>query len=755
LFFLITTLLVSLSVPLYSQNGARPAKADLPPDNEIWEGGVTQDSQGEWKYLKGAAEVRTAEMTITADEIDFNQDTAWAYARGHVRLQHYATGDIINAEHAEYNLKTEEGKFFTVNGTSPAKIMTSPGILTTTNPFYFQGQWADRIKNRFILHKGFITDCKIPKPWWVFEAPVFDIVPGQRAIARHSVFRLRHVPILYLPYFYRALGKNTRQSGFLTPNFGHSSTRGFLYGGGYYWAINRSYDMDYILQYFTLRGPAHTIDFRGKPNAVTDFNVNFYTVQDKGVPVGLPGAGTNQGGREAQVTGHTRLFGFDGRLDYSYLSSFIFRAAFTYNYSAQVNSIGFLQRHFKNDIYALNFVFSRSQVYENFSDDTQQVVLQKLPMVEASSRLQQILKGKLPVWFSFDGSSGLISRREPTLQTGLFMQRSDFRPTVSSAFSFKGFSLYPSASFEASDYGKQYSSNSTSAATIAAANLFRNDADFVVDFRLPALEHTYSPARWLHLGNKLKHVIEAEGQYEYVTGINQFQKVIHFDETDIISNTNQLTVGLTNRFYKKDEKGNVREIATWRIRQASYFDPTFGGSIVAGQRNVNLAQSLLTPYTFLDGPRSYSPIVSSLTVSPYSFLGLEYRAAYDPRRHKFVDHTVDASIHYSKYFVAVGETAITTSPLLLPQTNQLTFGGGYGSGNRRGFNAAALVYYDLLLNRRTFTVYQASYNSDCCGFSFELKSVNNFVRNDNQYLFSFAVANIGTFGSLQKQGRIF
>ena len=151
---------------------------------------------------------------------------------------------------AQYNLKSEEGKFYGVSGTSPPKIMTSTGVLTTTNPFYFQALWADRIKDRYILHHGFLTDCRMPKPWWTFNAPLFDIIPGDRAIARHTVFRFKRVPILYLPYFYRPLGKNPRQSGFLTPNFGHTTVRGWMYGAGYYWAINRSYDMTYVLQYF-------------------------------------------------------------------------------------------------------------------------------------------------------------------------------------------------------------------------------------------------------------------------------------------------------------------------------------------------------------------------------------------------------------------------------------------------------------------------------------------------------------------------
>ena len=698
--------------------------------------------------------MRTSEMTITADEIDFNEDTAWAYARGHVHLEHYATGDILNADHAEYNLKTEEGKFYVVSGTAPAKIMTGPGLLTTSNPFYYQGQWADRIKTRLILHKGFITDCKVPKPWWTFEAPVFDIVPGQRAIARHSIFRLRHIPILYLPYFYRALGKNTRQSGFLTPNFAHSTTRGWIYGGGYYWAINRSYDMDYIFEYFSLRGPSHTFDFHAKPNSVSQLTFNFYTVQDKGVPVGQPGAGTKEGGTEFNISGRTQILGFTGLIDYNYLSSFIFAAAFTNNFYPQQNSIGFLRRHFDNDIYALDFVFSRNQVYESFALNSQPILLQKLPSVEASSRLQQVLEGRLPLWFSFNASSGLLSRNDSVVNTGV-MQRTDLRPTLSSSFSFKGFSLYPSVSFEATDYGSRYSSNTPTAATIASANLFRADTDFVLDFRLPSLERTYSPVQWLHLGNKIKHVIEAEAQYEYLTGVNQFQKIIQFDGTDILADTNQVTFGLTNRIYKKDKTGDVREVITWRVRQARYFNSTFGGSIIPGQLNVNLAQEEITPYTFLDGPRSYSPIVSSLTINPYAFFGIDYRADWDPLHKKFLDHSVTASARYSKYFFAVGDTDINTNPPLLPATDQIVIGGGYGNSLRRGFNAAGYVFYDIRLTRVTFSLYQVSYNSDCCGFSLEVRRINNIIRDDNQYLFSFVVANIGSVGSLPKQQRIF
>src|SRR5579884_928446 len=226
-----------------AQENKPPTKPDIPAQDELIFDAVTQESNGEIRLLHGAARVVTSDFSISADEIRYNSDTNWAHAQGHVHLEHYATGDKLDAEYGDYNIKSQEGKFYGVTGTAPAKVITSPGILTTSNPFYFQAQWAERIKDRYILHHGFLTDCKMPKPWWVFESPVFDLIPADRAIAKRAVFRLRGIPIFYLPYFYRPLGRHPRQSGFLTPNIGHSSLYGYLFGLGYYWAVNRSYDM--------------------------------------------------------------------------------------------------------------------------------------------------------------------------------------------------------------------------------------------------------------------------------------------------------------------------------------------------------------------------------------------------------------------------------------------------------------------------------------------------------------------------------
>ena len=777
-----------------AQTPAAPAKPDIPPKDEIWYHSVTEDSNGEIRLLRGNAKLETSDFSLSADEITYNSDTNWAHATGHLHLEHFATGDKINADHGDYNIKTQEGKFYGVNGTAPAKVITSPGVLTTSNPFYFQAQWAERIKDRYILHHGFMTDCKMPKPWWIFESPIFDVIPQDRAIVKRAVFKLHGFPIFYLPYYYRPLGREPRQSGFLTPNIGHSSLYGFLYGAGYYWAVNRSYDMSIIGQDFTARGPALRYDFRGKPNESSDFNFNFYGVDDLS---GTPGnTQIKEGGEEFQLTGSTNILGFTGRLDYNYLSSFLFREAFSYSFATTISSqnvsTGFLQRHFKNDLYTVNFDMWRDELYEaitypSLHQTPNRVVLEQLPNLEFRGRDEQIVKGPIPLWFSFDANAGILNRQEPTgpdtltnnppvetFNTGDYT-RVDLEPRVMTEFNWKGFSLNPSITFGVTDYGNYYSTNSTiytpvtscggyptcppnSSTTVALSNagFLRKDADVVVDFRLPRLERIFTPPKWLHLvEGKFKHVIETDATYEYVTGIDNFNKIIHFDATDILSNTNQLTLSVTNRLYRKDKNGTVSEILTWRLAQARYFDPTFGGAVLPNQRNIVLSTIELTPIAFLSGPRNYSPVVSTLTVSPYTFLNVDWRTDWDPLTKKFLDQSFGLSGRKGKYFASVGETAINTSPILTPESNQISFGGGYGSANRTGWNAQAAVFFDALLGRRLFDIFNVSYNSNCCGFSMQLRNFNLGIRQENQYLFSFQVANIGSFGSLQKQARNF
>jgi len=80
---------------------------------------------------------------------------------------------------------------------------------------------------------------------------------------------------------------------------------------------------------------------------------------------------------------------------------------------------------------------------------------------------------------------------------------------------------------------------------------------------------------------------------------------------------------------------------------------------------------------------------------------------------------------------------------------------GFGNQNRKGWNGAMSVYYDYKNHVTVFATAEVTYNTDCCGISVEYRRFNIGTRDDTQYRMAFTVSNIGSFGTLQKQDRIF
>jgi LPS-assembly protein len=732
-------------------------------------GGEQQMRDGPWYKLRKHASVLTPDFILKADEIDYNDDTGYAEARGNVSLDHFEGGEQLWADVAEYDFSTDTGKFYNVHGTTPLNLEARRGILTSTNPFYFEGDWAEKLKEKYILHDGFITNCKVPKPWWVLRGPKFDVIPNDRAIAYRTVFRLRGFPLFYAPVYYKSLERMPRRSGFLTPNIGNSSRRGKMVGAGYYWAINRSYDATYRAQYFTQRGFAHTIDFRGKPRAGTDISGFFYGVNDRGLlyqttcPVTQPDgsvvyvdctARRKEGGLMFSIQGSSDLgHGWHARVDVNYLSSMVFRQAFTETFNEAIysesHSVGFVAKDWSS--YGLNFVFQRLENFQSLKpDDT--IVIRKLPEVDFNSRDRRIWQ-KIPVWVSWDASAGLLRRTQLLFQTRQNLERVDAYPRILTSLHWKGFTMTPSFAVRESRWGESLQSG-----RIAGVNINRLAREAYVELSMPSFERVYSAPGWL--GQKLKHVIEPRASFRYVAGVDDFDEVIQFDETELYSNTQELEYSLTNRLFAKRKNGAVDEVLTWEIAQRRYFDPTFGGAVQACAadlpycRNVVLSAIELTPFAFLDQPRRYSPIVSTLRVSPLAGFGVEWRSDYDPfQRRGFVNSRIQADARHGVYFFTLGHSVVRGVQQLTPNANQLDASIGYGRENKRGWNAAFRTNYDFRKGYMPYATAQATYNTDCCGLSVEFSRLG--FRNDNLFRVAFAVANLGSFGTLRKQEKMF
>jgi LPS-assembly protein len=744
---------------------------------------LTQDIEGHVYKLRGSpgvpAEIENSQMLFRADEIDFNQDTGDVRASGHVFFHNFERNMKMWAGHLTYNTDEEKGQFYDVIGETRPHIVAKPGMLTTNNPFHFEGEWAERIGAKYVLHNGFITNCKMPQPWWRLRGKTFDIVPGERAIAHNSVFLLRKMPLFYAPFFYPSLEKEPRKSGFLIPLMGHSSRRGWMVHAGYFWAISRSYDLTYRGQYYTTRGLVHHVDFRGKPRPGTDYDVILYGVQDRGAP--------NSGTPPQKFSGVSLLAvgqsdlgkGWTARANINYITSFRFRQEWSESYTdiigSEIHSVGFANKNWSN--FTVNAIFARLQNFQsseisitNPGDSAPHyvanaVTIRKLPEVEFTSHHRRIWD-QLPFYFSFESSAGLLYRSEPVFntdntalvdnfQTGQFMNRSSISPHVTGAFHWAGLHLVPSFGIQETYYGEAQSPY-LDRYRVVGTNIVRSSRDFSLDLIFPSLARVFN--KKTIFGDKLKHVIEPRATYRYVTGIgDDYTRFIRFDENDLSSNTNELLLSIANRIYAK-RGDSVEEIFTWEVFQKRYFDPTFGGALVPGQRNVIGPSADLTAYAFLVGPRSTSPVVSVLRMSPIPGLGVRWQTDYDARGGGIVDSSFAMDYHFAKYFVSAGHDMVHTDPAITAAANQFRVRGGFGDPNHRGFNAGAEAIYDYRKGAIQYTTSQVTYNTDCCGLSVQFRSVNigSNVGSRSEWRFAFAVANISTpLGNLKKQDRMF
>ncbi|HSW49308.1 MAG TPA: hypothetical protein VLH09_03995, partial [Bryobacteraceae bacterium] len=294
---------------------------------------------------------------------------------------------------------------------------------------------------------------------------------------------------------------------------------------------------------------------------------------------------------------------------------------------------------------------------------------------------------------------------------------------------------------------------------VVGANLMRHAREFTLELTAPSLARTFDGPGWL--GEKVKHVIEPRAVFRHAAGIEDFNRIIRFDTTELLANTTEAEFSLTNRIYIK-RGAEATELLSWQLWQSRYFDPDFGGAVtsldpVTGKprRNVIASTVNLTAFSFLDGPRRYSPVVSALRIAPVSGFGVEWRSDYDPLRRRPVNSWLLGDWRRSIYSVALGHNLVRSGSQLSASANQFNGRLTVGGQDRRGWNAALDVIHDFRVGVTRSAVGQVTYSTDCCGFSVQYWRLDLIDRRDNAFRFSFSVANIGSFGSLRRQDRLF
>jgi LPS-assembly protein len=763
-------------------------------------GAVHQENQGSIYKLSGNVKIDDGIYTFHADDATYNSDSGEARAEGHLVLEGGPNHEHIEAARGTYNINSEIGHFENVTGSIGVETAKNRAIFTTSNPFFFTGKIVDKKgPDHYVVTDGSVTSCQLPRPKWQFFAHTVVVEAGGNATIYHSIFRIEDIPVFYFPFATHPVQKEPRQSGFLIPNIGRSSTRGNTIGESAFWAINRSMDLLAGAEYFSRRGWAPQGEFRARPNDTSFLDLTFFTVLDRGLN------GVNQGGTEAHLNSEG-AFAHNIRAvaNIDYLSSYVFRLAFSDVFTQAVNS------EVKSDAFLSNvtgslFLNANTRRYQDFQSTTPGDVITILhaPGIEASSVDRALFNS--PLHGTIDAAADGLYRSEPSFSTAPLVGRFDLDPVVSLPMQLKGWSLRPELSFRDTIYTQQLVPSGgvalTDVGTAISDVINRKALQGSVEIRPPALDRIFDREI---LGRKWKHVIEPRVTYTYVTGIENFAHILRFDERDILSDSNEVEYAVVNRLYAKrtspgpegcgpegmpalmvgiappsgsvpwqhtqataeppcPKQPPVREIITWEIAQKYFVDPTFGGALVPGKLNVFTSTVDLTGIAFLTDARRLSPLVSRLRVSTGPRNDVEWDLNYDFREGRISTSTALLDQHFGAFTVGVGNAFLnvpnevaTTGPASSQIFNQFRAVLGYGSTNKRGFSGAVNLGFDAELNQVQYGSGQMAYNWDCCGVNVEYRRFAlASVRNENQFRFTFALANVGAFGNLRRTERLF
>ncbi|MGH9752722.1 MAG: LPS-assembly protein LptD [Blastocatellia bacterium] len=746
-------------------NGGAERKVEIKSEEQYEQGNVT--------VAIGNVQVSDGEILIIADRITYNNATGDALAEGNVYFEQQ--GQRLTGETLEFNYKTRRG---VMRNPTAFTNSTSDGVTIVVD-----AARADKTgEDTYNLDNAMLTACQEKIPKWSFTAKRARIRRDHRATVYNAFFRIKNIPVLWVPYASISISKKDRSSGFLLPSSGSSSIKGRTLNLAYFQTLGRSADLLVKTNIFSQRGVGVGFDFRARPDENSHIALGSFLVVDRllgpkfdpvcdratrGDQCKLP----DQGGSSFYVDA-VQYFknGFVAVADVNVVSSFNFRQVFSDNVltaiSPEERSIFYLNKNWRS--FSFNAQFGEQTVS---LQSASVVKTRQAPSIEFSRRSAK-LSDKFPVYFSFGAALDGVRRVETTgdqadLKTPSIVQRLDLSPRLTFPLkSFAGFTLTPSIGLRSTFYSDSIDPVQRQ---VVNQNLLRNYAELDLDLRAPSLAKVFrrgDGTPWF------KHVIEPFVEYRRVKGIDDFNRTPLIDERDVIAETNEIEYGVTNRFFVKRQTPDsstpqTHELLNITLSQKHFFDPTFGGALREGQRNQFFPVNTLSGFAFAGIRRDTSPLNLKARFYPTSSLFADVRLNYDTRFHSLRDLIVGMgvskgifSISQSWYYTRrvegdkLREEQLSYDPTTFPG-NQFDLSAFVGSPARGPYGGFTISYdfrdqtFDGLPRDRRFInlTTTSGWAWDCCGFQVQHVTFNAGNRNESRFVFAFTLKGIGTFGT--------
>ena len=695
---------------------------------------------------------------IVCDDMQFTSDYAEIFrkkdlvsARGNVVF--VTGGNRIAADRMEFNTKTRTGTFYQARGTA----MLGEGQANERTMFGgkepYAEFWGDELikvgPKKYHITRGGFTTCNQPTPRWEVSSGTITLNLDDYALLTNAVFRVKGVPLMYLPMFYYPIQDDDRATGFLIPTYGGSTVKGQLLSNAFFWAIGRSHDATVYHDWMSKAGQQVGSEYRYVLAPGSQGNGRFSLLDEKALTTTVNGVERTTNGRRSYSLGgdlSQRLPGtFSLRGNADYFSSVVTQQTYQQDIHRATNRTRRFGVNLAGTIgqYQISATADRN---DYFYTATQLTTYGTMPRVTIS-RAERPL-GRTPIYFGASGeyvtllrSSEIDGVKDPQRDQGL--TRMDVTPTVRVPFNRWPFLGINSAfAWHGTHWTESLVANKQ-----VNEGINRQYFDFQSRITGPVFTKIFNPPEGKD-GLKYKHVIEPSLTIQKVTNVDIFDRIVKLESGDFTLGTTRYTYGVTNRLYAK--KDVAREVLAVVLSQtyhtnasASQFDRQYQSGFTARK------------------PSHYTPVRLAVRSSPTERIQTEFNSEWDPTVHALTTLSVSGTVSQSDWLHASGGWSQRRFPQTLPGFTDPNLADQYINAdvNARGFrNRVGGNYsfqYDLKNDRFLSQRWVAYYNAQCCGVGFEYQTFNLAgslislaVPQDRRFNISFTLAGIGTFSNL-------
>lgn len=204
--------------------------------------------------VEGDAMLRRGDMVIKADQLEYDQPTDLAKARGHVLINR--AGNVYQGPLLELRVDAFEGFF------------NEPSYHFLSNQAHGQADRVDFLdEQRAVIHNATFTTCRrLPGPsWmpdWILKASTITLDNEEDVgTATGALLSFKGLPLLPVPYISFPLSEQ-RKSGVLPPTIGLDNVNGSEVSVPYYWNIAPNRDATITPTLMSKRGVNIGTEFR-------------------------------------------------------------------------------------------------------------------------------------------------------------------------------------------------------------------------------------------------------------------------------------------------------------------------------------------------------------------------------------------------------------------------------------------------------------------------------------------------------------